>query len=88
MFYYNMLICFFKINFFRNIITDIPSECRVSNSLDPDQAQRVVRLIGIQTVCKSYQQTILVDNGLSEQIGSCDTAHLQKIVFFSKLLNV
>ena len=34
----------------------------MSNSLDPDQARRIVSgLIWVQTVCQGYQQTTLVD---------------------------
>ena len=32
----------------------------VSNSLDPDQAQHLLGLIWVQTVCKGYQQMTLV----------------------------
>ena len=38
---------------------------RVSNSLDPDQARRLSGLILVQTVCKCYQQTILVGKKLT-----------------------
>ena len=34
---------------------------RVSNSLDPDQAQNCWGLIWVQIVCKVYQQTTLVN---------------------------
>ena len=37
---------------------------RVSNSLDPDQADILSGLIWIQTVCNNYQQTTLGDKVL------------------------
>ena len=37
---------------------------RVSNSLEPDQAQQNIGLVWIQTVCKSYQQRALGCNEL------------------------
>ena len=36
----------------------------MSNSLDPDQARHIVGSAQVQTVCKSYQKTILVGNEL------------------------
>ena len=56
------LLNFFSISIFpknssRNAI-------RVSNSLDPNQAQHFVH-IRVQTVCKPYQQTTLVGNELT-----------------------
>ena len=33
---------------------------RLSNSLDPGQGNVLSGMIGVQTVCKGYQQTILV----------------------------
>ena len=44
-------------NSFRNTVS-------VSNSLDPDQARHFAGLICVQTVCKCYQQTILVSKEL------------------------
>ena len=38
---------------------------RMSSSLDPDQARR----IWVETVCKGYQQTTLVDKELSKYHG-------------------
>ena len=52
MFFFIFQINFFE-KFFRNTI-------RVSNSLDQDQAQFFAGLIWVQTVCKGYQQAILV----------------------------
>ena len=37
----------------------------MSNSLDPDRPKNMSDLIWVQTVCKAYQQTILVGNKLS-----------------------
>ena len=51
-------INFFKINFFKNTI-------RVSNSLDSDQADVILGLIWVQTVCKGSQQTTLVGKELT-----------------------
>ena len=45
------LLIFSKSNFSKN---SFRNTTRVSNSLDPDQARR---LICVQTVCKGYQQT-------------------------------
>ena len=45
-------------NSFRNTI-------RVSNDLDPDQDRHLLVLIWVQTVCKGYQQTTLVDKELT-----------------------
>ena len=55
---------FFKINFSKK---SLRNTIRVSNSLDPDQAERFVGpdilsgLIWVQTVCKDYQQTSKVE---------------------------
>ena len=39
---------------------------RVSNSFDPDQVRHVVGPDLVQTVCKDYQQTALVDKEHNE----------------------
>ena len=53
---------FFKIIFFRKILSGIPSVCqRVSIQIRPDNLSG---LVWIQTVCKGYQQTSPVDKEL------------------------
>ena len=49
----------FSKNSFKNTI-------RVSNNLDPDQADILSGLIWVQIVCKSYQQTTLVGKELNK----------------------
>ena len=61
-----MITTFFKINFIKKIL-------RVSNGLDPDQAQHFVGLIWVQTVCKGYQQMTLVAKELKS-----DSLHMVK----------
>ena len=53
----------FSKNSFKNTIG-------VPNSLDPDQAPQKVGLIGVQTVCKGYQQTTPVGSELIVDIGA------------------
>ena len=57
-------------NYFKNTIL-------VSNRLDPDQADILLGLIRVQTVCKSYQQTTLGDKELNS---------VQLLPFFAKRL--
>ena len=53
------LLIFFKINFFRKIISEIPSECQTDSfQVRPDIS---LGLIWIQFVYKGYEQTTLVD---------------------------
>ena len=59
-----MLFChlwiFLKINFFSKNNKTFRNTIRVSNSLDPDQAQQNIGLIWVQTVYIGYQQTTKV----------------------------
>ena len=52
------LLLYFKINFFRKIISGIPT-IRVSNSSDPDQARRFVGPDLDPNCLQGYQQTTL-----------------------------
>ena len=65
MFFCHLLI-FFKINFFRKIISEILSECQTDwTQIRPDI---ISGLIWVQTVCKRYQQMILGDKELKYNI--------------------
>ena len=57
-------------NFYLNILSGIPSECQTDwIQIRPDILSG---LIWVQTVCKSYQQTTLVDNNQRSKIAiSC-----------------
>ena len=60
-----LLIFTFKksLFFFKNTLSGIPSECKtIWIQIRPDVSSG---LIWIQTVCKVYQQTTLVDKGLN-----------------------
>ena len=63
----------------------------MSNSLDPDQAQRLVGPDLGPTVCQGYQQTSQVDNELRNNIAEhFNKAHNLSLIFpkFSTLLVV
>ena len=52
--YFFVVCCFYKINFFKKILSGIPSECQtvwIQIRLDI-----LSGLIWVQTVCKGYQQ--------------------------------
>ena len=59
--FYSLLIFFSKSTFLKSSFRSYWHTIRVSNSLDPDQAQQMSGLIWVQTVCKSYQQRTLGD---------------------------
>ena len=42
------------INFFRKILSGVPSECQ---TVEPDRPQMLSDLIWVKTVCNGYQQT-------------------------------
>ena len=48
--------CFLSAEFF---LSSFRNTIRVSNSLDPEQAQQMSGLVWVQTVCKGYQQKTL-----------------------------
>ena len=81
------LLIFFKINFLKK--NSLRNTIKMSNSLDLDQAQRLSGLIWIQTVCKGYQQTTLVDKDLCLLLSRC-AAWLKtpKIILFSDKVNM
>ena len=54
---------FFQNHFFRKIISEIPSECQTD--LIQIRCDVLSGLIWIQSVCKGYEQTTLVDNELT-----------------------
>ena len=60
----------------------------MSNSLDPEQADVLLGLIWVQTVCKGYQQMLLVGKELGQLMRFCtyrfkDTPMAVCIRFFS-----
>ena len=60
--FYYLLIFFSKLTFSKN---SFKNNFRFSNSLDPDQAQLLLGLIWVQTVCKGSQQVTLVGKKLT-----------------------
>ena len=61
-FFFRLLI-FFKIDFYKKMISRIPSECQTFwIQIRPNVMSG---LIWVQTVCKNYQQTTLVDKELT-----------------------
>ena len=62
------LLTFFKINILKKILSGIPS---VSNSLDPVQADILLGLIWVQTLCQWLSAEALVDKdpyGISQKL--------------------
>ena len=69
-------------NYFRNTI-------RVSNSLDPDQANKIPGLIWVQMVCKGYQQKTSIEiSGQKKGVEICGTCILLSVCSRQRVIKV